>query len=194
MTAPLYVVCTQAVPDRLFSCLDRPARGPVCARRHVENQSLARGRNTESELWEIAEQVVADVGLELYDLVYKRSGPRSKVQVFLYREGGVSLEDCEKVSRQLSRELDVQDPVPHAYDLEVSSPGLDRALRRPEHWESAVGELVKVRYRDEQGRAQTVTGTLVSFENENATIEEDDAKTVAPLSKVLSAKLQPDWA
>jgi ribosome maturation factor RimP len=156
---------------------------------------MPRGRDIESTLREVAADAAAVFGLEVYDLHYRRSGPRWKLQLFLDRPGGrVSLEDCERVSRQLSRELDVLDPIPHAYDLEVSSPGMDRPLRQSWHWERTVGEKVHVRWRDEEQRTAVVIGTLRGVDDDRALIEDDKGEERAiPLDRVLGARVHIDW-
>lgn len=148
------------------------------------------------ELRRIATEIAASCGVDLYDVVLRRSGPRWKLQIFLTKSGGnVSLEDCERVSRQLSRELDVSDPIPSAYDLEVSSPGIERHLREPAHWSSACGSNVRVRWRDEQGRSRSVLGRLESLEGDVIRLTEQGGSgdTLIPLDSVLSARVHVDW-
>lgn len=146
------------------------------------------------QLRELARQVVEAEGLELYDLVFKRSGPRSKLQVFLNRPGGnVGLDDCERVSRQLSRELDVVDPIAHAYDLEVSSPGIERPLLQRWHWERALGERVNVRWRDEDGRTRSSVARLDSVDDTHAALRDGDEITRVAFDRVLAARIHVDW-
>lgn len=151
--------------------------------------------NREIQLTELAQRVVQPFGLELYDLVFRRLGPRWKLQVFLSRpDGAISLDDCEKVSRQLSRELDVADLVDHAYDMEVSSPGLERPLRHPWHWERVVGQKVTARYLCEDGKKRTITATLESVSEGIARLRDDQNNLIElQIRAVENARLHVDW-
>ncbi len=159
---------------------------------HSSPRSNAR---TEAILREMAERVAEQHGLELYDVVYRRSGPRAKLQVFLSRAAGaITLEDCERVSRQLSRELDVEDPIQQAYDLEVSSPGIERPLRSPWHFRRASGERASVRWRDDAGRTQSAVLVIKDADGEQVTFAGPDGQDVKiAISAVLSAKIHVDW-
>jgi ribosome maturation factor RimP len=110
-----------------------------------------------------AEEVAVREGCILYDLEF-RDGPGRTLRVFIDKEpGGVGIEDCANVSRGLNLRLDVEDAVPGgAYDLEVSSPGLDRKLTQFWHYEKAVGQTVQIKYRDDDsGQSKPYEGKLV---------------------------------
>ena len=156
---------------------------------------MGRSDKVEETVRRLAEDVSAACGVAVYDIVLRRSGPRWKLQVFLIRAGGnVSLDDCERVSRQLSRELDVLDPIPAGYDLEVSSPGMERALRQPAHWSAACGSLVRIRWRSEEGGSRTALARLERFEEGRITFREGDGPEVSvPLDAVLSARVHVEW-
>ncbi len=160
---------------------------------------MAEGRESahkqEAALLELAQRVCAPLGLEVYDIHYRRSGPRWKLQVFLYRPTApITLDDCEKVSRQLSRELDVVDPIAHAYDLEVSSPGLERPLRHAWHWERSLGEKANVRLRDESGRTKTIVAVIDSVEGDHARLRTDGGEMIdVDIPAVLAARIHVDW-
>src|SRR5947209_10608016 len=103
----------------------------------------------------IAARIAAGYGLEIFDVQYRREGPGMVLRVRLDRPGpaataedSVSVEDCARVSRDLSAVLDVEDAVPTAYTLEVSSPGLDRALRGADDYRRFAGRLAKVVMRE----------------------------------------------
>lgn len=146
-------------------------------------------------LRETAQSVAASFGLELYDIVCRASGPRGKIQVFLSRpEGSVTLDDCERVSRQLSRELDVLDPIGGGYDLEVSSPGLERLLREAWHWRRSVGESVALRWRDADGRVRNAVAVLEQASEELLRLRAAHGEAFElPISAVLSAHIHVDW-
>ena len=92
----------------------------------------------------LTEPLLAQLGYELVDLEYVPGRAHAVLRIFIDRAGGVGLDDCERVSGEVSALLDVEDPVPTGYTLEVSSPGLDRVLRTPAHFQRFVGERVRV--------------------------------------------------
>jgi len=151
----------------------------------------------ESTVLRIAEEVATSLGLEIYDLVFRRTGPRWKLQVFLVRaDGTVGLDECAILSRALSRELDLCDPIEQAYDLEVSSPGLERTLRTRRHWAQARGERAKLRWRDASGAVQSAVGIISGEAQGVVTVQPDtaDSPLDIPFESILSARLQVDWS
>jgi ribosome maturation factor RimP len=117
------------------------------------------------QIRQFAEEVASREGCLLYDLEY-REGPGRTLRVFIDKEsGGVSIDDCANVSRGLNLRLDVEDIIPGgAYELEVSSPGLDRRLTQLWHFEKAVGQTVQLKYKDETGAVKPYEGKLVSVD------------------------------
>ncbi len=95
----------------------------------------------------IAAPIVRALNLELVEVECTGQGARTLLRVFIDKPGGVSLSDCEQVHLSLGHALDVEDPVPHAYTLEVSSPGLDRPLKRPADYRRALGKRVNLKLR-----------------------------------------------
>ncbi|NJL24448.1 MAG: ribosome maturation factor RimP [Calothrix sp. SM1_5_4] len=112
-----------------------------------------------------AEEVASREGCMLYDLEF-RDGPGRTLRVFIDKEpGGVSIDDCVNVSRGLNLRLDVEDVIPGGrYELEVSSPGMDRRLTQPWHFQKAVGQTVQLKYKDESGTGKPYEGKLLSVE------------------------------
>ncbi len=98
-----------------------------------------------SRVTELAEPLAASLGLELAEVEYKQEGARMVLRLFIDREGGVTLDDCAAVSRELAEILDVEDFIQSRYTLEVSSPGLNRPLKKPSDYERFTGRLVKIR-------------------------------------------------
>ncbi len=98
------------------------------------------------QIRQILAPILESMGLSLWDLEFQQHGPKWLLRVYIDREsGGVTLNDCEAVSRDLGTALDVEDIIPHAYTLEVSSPGLDRVLSKPEHFVRFMGSAIKVK-------------------------------------------------
>jgi ribosome maturation factor RimP len=116
--------------------------------------------------------ILADLGLELYDVDF--SG--GKLLVTIDRDGGVDLEIIALVTRLLGRELDHADPIPGRYHLEVSSPGLERALRTPAHFQRAVGATVAVRTLGGAESERRATGELIAADDESITVRDDDTR------------------
>jgi ribosome maturation factor RimP len=156
---------------------------------------MASGVEMEAQLAALCESIARAQGVFVYDVVYRRSGPRWKLAIFIDRDpDGVTIDDCESFSRQLARELDVLDPIGHSYDLEVSSPGIERALRLPWHWERARGSSVQVKWRDADGRSQHAVGALVSVDEDGATLAVPGAEPRrVPFGDVISARIHADW-
>jgi ribosome maturation factor RimP len=118
----------------------------------------------------IATPLLSSLGMELVDIEYRREGRDMVLRVFLDKEGGVSLDDCAEASRELSAILDVEDVIPGNYNLEVSSPGLDRPLKKESDYEKFRGKLVKVKtyepFPDDKGnKRKTFLGILQGLEN-----------------------------
>jgi ribosome maturation factor RimP len=157
---------------------------------------VARANDIAETVERLVEGVVETAGLNLYDVVFRQSGPRWKLQVFIDRPGpGVSLDDCALVSRQISRELDAADPVPHAYDLEVSSPGMDRTLRRKSHWDAAEGQLVHVSTRDDSGRSRKFTARVVASGEDAVELAPEGGEDTLRVrfTSILSARIKPEF-
>ncbi len=138
--------------------------------RYVEN-SLAE------HLRSLVEPVAGELGLDLVDLVWNRQGTGGVLKIFVDRRGGVSLGECEKLSRRLDPLLDAEDLFQGRYNLQVSSPGLDRPLRHAADFERAVGERVRFRLRPSESRPRALVGTLRGA-GTRLRVELDDGKTI----------------
>ena len=120
---------------------------------------------------ELARPYVEQAGCTLWDVEYIKEAGEWFLRVYLDQEGGVSIDDCEAVSRPLSDALDEADPIAGSYTFEVSSAGLDRPLRRPEHFAQCMGQQVDVRlYRPVDGR-KAYTGVLSGYEDGDVTVD-----------------------
>ena len=146
---------------------------------------------THEELTKLLEPTVAGLGYELSDLEVKLGGRHGVLRVFIDKPDGVGLDDCEKVSLAVSALLDVEDPLPGQYDLEVSSPGLDRKLTKIEPFQRFKGEVVKVQMRFPVEGRRRFRGTLVSSDEENIVVEVDGESHSLPVATIDTARLVP---
>jgi ribosome maturation factor RimP len=146
---------------------------------------------TGDELAKLLEPTVERLGYELVDLEARLGGKGGLVRVFIDKPGGIDLDDCETVSRAVSALLDVEDPVPGNYNLEVSSPGLDRKLTKVAHFQRFEGETVKVQMRIPIAGRRRFRGTLVSSDDENIVVDVDGESHSLPLKTIDTARLVP---
>ena len=146
---------------------------------------------TADELHEMLEPTVQRLGYELSDLEVKLGGRSGVLRLFIDHPDGIGLDDCEKVSLAVSALLDVEDPLPGQYNLEVSSPGLDRKLTKVEHFQRFTGETVKVQMRFPIEGRKRFRGTLVATDDENIVVEVDGESHSLPLATIDTARLVP---
>jgi ribosome maturation factor RimP len=146
---------------------------------------------TSDELQELLVPTIEGLGYELMDLEAQLSGGSGVLRIFIDKSEGIGVEDCEKVSLAVSALLDVEDPVPGQYDLEVSSPGLDRKLTKREHFQRFEGEAIKVQMRFPIEGRRRFRGTLVSSDKENIVVEVDGESHSLPLATIDTARLVP---
>ena len=146
---------------------------------------------TGAELTKLLEPAIEQLGYELSDLEVKVGGRDGVIRLFIDKADGVGLEDCETVSRQISALLDVEDPVPGHYVLEVSSPGLDRRLTKVEHFERFMGEDIRVKLRIPLSGRINFRGALRAVDEENIEVEVDGESHRLPIATIQSARLIP---
>lgn len=147
---------------------------------------------------EITEQLVQPIlnekHLELVDIEFKKEGKNWFLRVYIDKDGGVDIDDCNQISEELSQQLDDRDPIHYAYFLEVSSPGAERPLKKKEDLLKAVGKMIHVTlYEGIDGGQKEFEGRLMQFDGENVTLEyklKTRVKSVIiPYAKVASARL-----
>jgi ribosome maturation factor RimP len=146
---------------------------------------------TRDELAKLLEPAVEGLGYELSDLEAKIGGQNGILRLFIDKEDGIGLEDCEKVSLAVSALLDVEDPLPGQYNLEVSSPGADRTLTKLAHFERFAGETVKVQMRFPIEGRRRFRGKLMSADEENIVVEVDGESHTLTMATIDTARLVP---
>ncbi|MBQ3136847.1 MAG: ribosome maturation factor RimP [Clostridia bacterium] len=135
---------------------------------------MAKGKNTVSLVWEIAEPLAKELGLKIWDVRFLKEGADWYLRIFIDKEGGVSIDDCVDMTHAINGPLDESDPIEQAYFLEVSSPGVERDLVRDEHFSSYVGEKIKVKMiRPVEGKRE-FSGILEDYNDGNITIRMSD--------------------
>lgn len=135
-----------------------------------------------SKIEEITEKVAAKIceqaGLYVYDVEYKKEGAENVLRVFIDSDNGVTLDDCEKVSRALSDILDEMDPIKTAYELEVSSPGIERSLSRDWHFKKVIGKKISLKLFGSSNGNKEITGILSGYDGKNVKVKTDDGEII----------------
>jgi len=148
------------------------------------------------QIRQILDPILESLGLDLWDLEFQKQGPKWLLRVYIDREigGGVTLNDCEAVSRDLGTALDVEDIIPHAYTLEVSSPGLDRTLTKPEHFVRFAGSVVKVKTFQKVRNEKVFHGKLLGLAGETVKLELKTGEVLEiPLGDIAKASLEVEF-
>jgi ribosome maturation factor RimP len=146
---------------------------------------------TGNELHELLEPTVEGLGFELADLEVRLGGKSGLIRIFIDHPDGIGVADCEKVSAAVSAILDVEDPVPEQYALEVSSPGWNRKLTKLAHFQRFESETVKVEMRFPVEGRKRFRGTLVSSNDENIVVDVDGVSHTLPMATIDTARLVP---
>ncbi len=135
---------------------------------------MSRREAIEKKTEEILIPIVAAEGLGVYDVEYVKEGSEWYLRVYLMKEDGVTIEDCEKVSRQMSVKLDEEDYIEESFIFEVSSPGLGRTLKKDKHLEMSIGEEVEIRTYRAINKTKEFVGILEGFDKDTVTIQTED--------------------
>ena len=134
-----------------------------------------KGGNTVRKVWEIAEPLAQNLGLELWDIRFEKEGANWYLRIFIDKDGGVSIDDCVDMSHALDKPLDDEDPIEQSYCLEVCSPGIERELTRPEHFQQFIGADIMVKLiRPIPEIGKELFGKLAEESKDEFVIENDD--------------------
>jgi ribosome maturation factor RimP len=137
----------------------------------------------------LMEPLLGRLGYELVELEHSAGRASAVVRLYIDRPEGVGLDDCERVSREVSALLDVEDPIPTSYTLEVSSPGLDRVLRTPAHFARFVGSRVFVELKEPRGGRRRYTGALLTVDDAGIALQVDQERVEVPFAEIAKARL-----
>jgi len=141
---------------------------------------------------QLAEEMLEAAGLELVHMEFVSEGKQWFLRLYIDRDGGVTIDDCVKVSRQLGYELDVADTIPHAYSLEVSSPGVDRIVGKAKDFKRFAGERVRMKLKKAVNGRRNLTGMLKGMDDNTGAVQVDvDGELISvELDNIRRANLQ----
>ena len=147
------------------------------------------------QIRQILYPILESMGLTLWDLEFHKQGPQWLLRIFIDREsGGVTLNDCETVNRDLGTALDVEDIITHPYTLEVSSPGLDRTLSKPEHFARFTGSMVKIKTFQPINGQKVFRGSLLGMVEGMVSIKLETGTVLEiPMTGITKASLEVEF-
>ena len=147
-----------------------------------------------SDIWSLIEPVVEGMGYEVVDIDYRPHPTDGLLRIYIDGPDGIVLEDCSAVSLQISSVLDVEDPIPGQFNLEVSSPGMDRPLRKVADFERFTGSTVKIKLTVPTLEGQrNFTGKLKGIENEDVILEMDGETYYLAIDSIDKARIVPQF-
>ncbi len=150
-------------------------------------------RRDQTHLWELFEPVVDGLGYELIEIEHFPNPKHGVLRLYIDKEGGVNVDDCSTVSRQISALIDVEEPINGKFNLEVSSPGSDRPLRRLKDFQRFVGSLVKLKSVIPMDGQRNFKGRLLEATEETVVIETDSEEISLPMSAIDKARIVPEF-
>lgn len=155
--------------------------------------SVKKSGSTVDKVYELAKPLADEIGVDIWDIRYEKEGSNWYLRVFIDKEGGVFIEDCEALSRPLNKLLDETDPISQSYIFEVCSTGLGRELKKPEHFEKFIGSEVKVRLIRAVDNIKEFIGILLEYNKDAITLQLDEETTGEfKLSECAYVKLNDD--
>lgn len=151
---------------------------------------------TLTRIWELTIPLAQAEGMEIVDIEFRYEGSRGGRVLRLYvdKEGGPNVDDLSRVSRQLSEVLDVQDTIDGAYTLEVSSPGINRPLRKPEHFSRFIGKRIRVRTRDLIEGRRSFLGILNEVAGNSVRLTQEGKQYLIPFAMIEKSNYEHDWS
>ena len=130
--------------------------------------------NIEERTEEIIKPIIQNLGYSIYDIQYVKEGKDYYLRIFIDSKNGIGLEDCEKVNNAITDILDEKDYIKESYFLEISSPGIERILRKEQHLKDNIGNKVSVSLFKQLDKSKQIIGTLEKFDNENIYVKDKD--------------------
>lgn len=127
---------------------------------------MAQKKNTVQTVKEIVEPIITGLGYRIWDIEYNKVGVERHLEITIDGDNGIEITDCEKVHRAIEGPIDEADPIEDFYYLDVSSPGLERAIRTPEHYTACVGETVELKLFSALEGKKSIVGALIAYDAE----------------------------
>ena len=147
----------------------------------------------EAKVQNLLEKVITDLGYDLYDVKYEKEGKDYYLRIIIDKPDGIDLNDCEKVNNSINDILDEADYIKDQYFLEVSSPGIERVLRKEKHFESQIGNEISVKLFKPIDKQKELIGILEEYNNNEITIKLDDKSITINLKDIALAKTIFNW-
>jgi ribosome maturation factor RimP len=146
-----------------------------------------------THLWELFEPVVNGMGYDLIEIEHFPNPKHGVLRLYIDKEDGITIDDCSDVSRQISALIDVEDPVRGQFNLEVSSPGMDRPLRRVKDFQRFTGSQVKLKTIMPFEGQRNFSGRLLEADEDSVVIETDTEEITIPMSALDKARVVPEF-
>ncbi len=143
---------------------------------------------TEKIVLDMVKPIAENNGCFIYDVEYVKEGGNWFLRIYADREGGITIDECETISREISTELDKKDPISQNYFLEVSSPGIERKLRQEEHFEMYKGSLVDIGLYKAVNGSKTLCGELVGLDGDEVIVKAEEEMRIK-LSETTSVRI-----
>lgn len=140
--------------------------------------SKPKGGNTVNAVWEIAKPIADELGLDIWDIRFEKEGSSWYLRIFIDKADGVSIDDCVNMSHAIDKPLDDADPIEQSYCLEVSSPGIERDLKRDAHFEACIGKRIKLKLIRPLNDKREYNGILKSYDNSVIELRTDDGSGI----------------
>jgi len=150
-------------------------------------------RQDQTHLWELFEPVVEGLGYDLIEIEHYPNPKHGVLRLYIDKEDGINVDDCSSVSRQISALIDVEDPVRGKFNLEVSSPGSDRPLRKLKDFQRFIGSLVSLKTAVPMDGQRNFKGRLLEATEEVAVIETDTEEISIPMRAIDKARIVPEY-
>ena len=149
----------------------------------------------EEKIEELVTKPITDLGYRVYDIMYVKEGKDNFLRIFIDNDKGISLDDCEKVNDAITDMLDEADLIKDQYFLEISSPGVERNIRKDKHFEESIGKEVNIKlFKPLENKEKEITGILKDFDKETVKIETDKNEEITiPRNNISSIKWAFKW-
>lgn len=149
----------------------------------------------EEKIEELVTKPITDLGYRVYDVMYVKEGKDNFLRIFIDNDKGISIDDCEKVNDAITDMLDEADIIKDQYFLEISSPGVERNIRKDKHFEESIGKEVNIKlFKPLDNKEKEITGILKGFDKETVKIETDKNEEITiPRNNISSIKWAFKW-